>query len=305
MKLNLKYNFSVIIVTYNSQNCINKCIASILSQKIKPKKIIIVDNASKDNTRTLLKQNFQGKIKLIRNSKNFGFSKACNQAIKENTQQYIVFLNPDTQIKNKDFFTRISKVIENNKNFGMLGTKVLNPDGSIQPSCGCYPTILNIILDRIPPLNEFFKTEIIRVKSYYEKEQSPDWISGTLMIINRDIFKKIGLFDENIFMYGEDVDLCFRAKKKGINILYLPKLNITHLDLGKSQERVKNKYYYMRLGFLTFFKKYKNRVNLSLLKTMFIIESLLRLALAPAKYQGKEKEQWIRIYKKTIKGIMK
>jgi hypothetical protein len=111
------------------------------------------------------------------------------------------------------------------------------------------------------------------------------------MYIKRKAIEKTGLFDEKYFMYGEDVDWCNRARQSGCKIVYTPKTSITHFDEGKSKERYPNKFYNMRKGFLSFFKKYKKEKDLKL----FL--KLLRLELQFKNCFGPKDKKWQNIYK--------
>lgn len=265
---------SIIIVTFNSVKTVGKCLNSLKTNN--NSEIIVVDNFSQDKTVQLLKKNFGEKIKLIKNKKNLGFAKACNQAVKLARGKYLLFLNPDTKIITEDFFKKAYEIGESKKNLGALGFKTLNPDKSLQNSCGSIPTILNVVADRFPVVNKVFRTELIRSNSFYMKEQNPDWVSGCCLFIKRSIFGKLGGFDESYFMYVEDVDYCYRVKKLGLKVYYVPEIEIVHLDEGRTAGRKDFKAMQMRKGFSIFFKKYKSRLYYLAWKTIMLLESFFR-----------------------------
>ncbi len=265
---------SIIIVTYDSESSIQGCLESIYKKNNLALEIVLVDNASKDQTVNIV-NNYPLRLVVIKNKKNIGFAAAVNQGARIARGEYLLFLNPDTVVK-KGCIEEMVSFFEKKKDAAVVGCKVVNPDGTLQPSCGSFPTIGNIILDRIPILNKFFKTELIRQEDFYSKEQTSDWISGVFFMVRRDVFGKLGGFDEKYFLYVEDIDFCYRAKQAGYKIYYNPKAEIIHYDMGKSKERKKFKAQQMRKGFSIFFEKYKSSYYLFLWKMVLAVESIFR-----------------------------
>lgn len=269
--------FSIIIISYNSEKNILPCLTSINNNCHAKIEIIIIDNAFKDRIAKIIKRRFS-QVKFTENRINVGFAKAANQGARIAKGEYLLFLNPDTVVK-KNCIEEMIKFLESKKDAVVVGCKLLNPTGSLQPSCGNFPTISNIILDRIPIINKLFKTEIIRQENYYQSEQSPDWISGGFFLVRRDIFLELGGFDEKYFMYVEDIDFCYRVKEKGYKIYYNPDVEIVHYDMGRSKERKVLKSINMRKGFSMFFKKYKYPLYYSLWQAILRIEAFLKTFL--------------------------
>lgn len=271
---------SLIIVTYNSSDTIADCIGSILKNKGRYE-IIVVDNASSDNTVEILEKNFASKIKLLKNNKNIGFTKACNQGGKVARGEYLLFLNPDTEILTENFFNKLLKFIKNKKRLGIVGFKFFNPDGTFQPSAGNFPTLLRIIFDRIPILRNNLGIQI-RNESFYKKPGLVDWVSGSGFLVAKNAYQKIRGMDEKIFMYGEDFDLCFRLEKEGFKNFFYPGIRIMHYDSGKNiPEKKPFKYFAMRRGFGNFLKKYRTKKNLSFYQVFVKLEAILFLTILP------------------------
>jgi len=271
-----QFRLTIVIVTYNNEANILQCLTS-LKKYINNGDILAIDNSSQDKTSRIVGKMFP-KIKLIRNKKNVGFATAANQGSRISKGDYLLFLNPDTIVK-EGCIEKMVSFLKKKKDAAVVGCKVLNPDGTLQPSCGKFPTISNIILDRIPIINKLFKTELIRQENFYNKEQDSDWMSGVFFIVRRDVFKKLGGFDEKYFLYVEDVDFCYRARNAGYKIYYNPKAKIMHYDMGKSQERKKFKAQQMRKGFTIFFKKNKSPTYLFVWKLILLIESIFKPSL--------------------------
>jgi len=282
---------TVVIVTYNSERYIKNCLQSILENSIRSKiEIVLVDNASQDKTLTIVRR--FPKIRLIKNKINIGFASAVNQATAQ-AKGDILLLNPDTLIGEGVFdeFTSLSK----KTSLAAISCSVRNFDGSFQPSCGNFPGAFNILLDRIPLIRNLYpKSEIIRSVEFYRKLQYPDWASGTCLFLRKKALKKVGGFDENYFMYLEDVDWCYRAKKAGFRILYTPDCNVIHADEGKSPKKSPNKFFNMRKGFITFFQKSKNPKELLIFKILLYFELFLKKY-----FLGPKSQVWLETYNKT------
>lgn len=273
-----RINLSIVLVTFNSQNTINNCVNSIGLKSQITDGIIIVDNASKDKTIEILKRRFPGRIKLIKYRKNLGFAKAANQGAKIAKGEYLLFLNPDTVVKSNCIESML-EFAKNKKDAAIVGCKVLNPDGSLQPSSGRFPTISNIIFDRMPIINKIIQTEQIRLKDYYKKVQKPDWVTGAFFLAKREVFEKLGGFDERYFLYVEDVDFCYRVKKAGYKIYYNPNAEIIHYDQGKSPQRKNFKAKQMRKGFTIYFEKYKPNWYMNIWRMILAFEKLFKPTL--------------------------
>jgi GT2 family glycosyltransferase len=265
---------SIIIVTYNSQHEIGRLLSTL---KTLNAEVIIVDNASDDETNKKIRlSNLE--VKLISNKTNVGFAKAANQGAKKASGKYLLFVNPDIIFKKTDA-KKIVDFIESKKDAAVVGCKILNPDGTLQPSCGSFPTMTNVIIDRIPILNTLLTTQLIRRRSYYNKEHSTDWITGAFLMTKKKLFNTIGQFDENYFLYVEDIDLCYRAKKAGYSNYFCPSPSVIHLDLGKSYPRKNFKAKQIREGLSIFFEKYKPPYYAFIWKSILKMESIFRPAL--------------------------
>lgn len=265
-------SISIIIVTYNSQTEINSVLKSIFSSNNKGGEIIVVDNASRDKTTAIIRKNFPS-VNLIINKKNLGFAKAANQGAKKARGGILLFLNPDTKIFPDTIF-KIIQFAQIKKIFGAIGGQVLNTDGSVQPSCGCFPTLINIVADRIPKINTLFPTELIRQKNYYRTEQSPDWLSGVFFLTPKKLFQKLHGFDEQYFLYLEDVDYCYRLNNLRYPVYYFSEAKIVHKNQGKLIPKKAFKAYQIRRGFSIFFTKFKSPVYCLIWHIILQLESI-------------------------------
>lgn len=222
--MNIK--LSIIIVNFNTGKNLVDCIASIQENADNlDLEIIVVDNASKDDSRRVinkLRQKFAN-IQAIFNTKNFGFAKAANQGIARARANYILLLNPDTVVQ-KNAFKKWVDFAEENKKTGAVGARLLNPDGTIQPSCFNFPSIKNAV-------SEFWLGQEEVFSKFYPKTGNPvkvDAVVGAALLIPKRVIEKVGLLDERYFMYFEDLDYCRRVKKAGFDVYYLPTAKVVH-----------------------------------------------------------------------------
>ena len=209
-------NLSIIIVSYNTKDVIVDCLESILTANNITKKIFVIDNASTDGSSDFIKDNFP-LVHLVANTENVGFAAANNQVLPQCKGKYIFFLNPDTEVVSDTFSEAIS-FMDANPSVGLAGTKIINPDGTLQWSVSYkYPG-----------------------QRYTANELSdlPGKIAcvlGASMIGRSELIKGIGGFDEDFFLYGEDQDLCLRIRKLGHEIGYIDSATVIHLG-GQSEK---------------------------------------------------------------------
>jgi len=233
-------DLSIIIVNYNVKEFLQNLIHSIEKASTNiTKEIIVIDNASDDGSVEFLKEKFP-QVNLIVNQKNLGFGKANNIGLKQATGKYILLINPDTIVA-EDTFEKMIQFFETNKNVGLAGCKILNPDGTLQLACrrsfpGPWTSFTKVTgLSSLFPKSKLFARYNL---TYLDENQSyeVDAISGSFMMMRREVYRKVGGFDEQFFMYGEDLDLCYRVQKAGFKIYYVHTTQIIHYK-GESTKR--------------------------------------------------------------------
>ncbi|MDQ7798798.1 MAG: glycosyltransferase family 2 protein [Candidatus Edwardsbacteria bacterium] len=237
---------SVIIVNRNVRELLKQCLQSVRSEWPWPDKgleLIVVDNASCDGSAETISADFPG-VKLIKNPDNPGFGRACNQGMAVSSGRYLMILNPDTVIR-KGLFQSLIEFMDHTPQAGLAGPKVLNRDGSLQPTYRRFPTYANIIFARKSPLSKILPGNP-GSKKYLQKEIALDRprrveaLGGVCIILRREMLEEVGKFDENIFMYLEDTDLCYRAHLQGWESWVVPQAELVH-HWGKSTEQEKRK----------------------------------------------------------------
>jgi GT2 family glycosyltransferase/lipopolysaccharide/colanic/teichoic acid biosynthesis glycosyltransferase len=223
---------SVIIVSYNVKEFLQQCILSVKNSLDNLEhEIIVVDNNSVDGTTEIIRYKFP-EIILIENNKNRGFAAACNQGLGVSKGDFLLLLNPDTMIQEDTIQTMID-FFESVPDAGAAGCKILNADGTLQLACRrSFPTPL-IALPKILGLSHLFpKVKIFgKYNLTYEdpnKVIEVDAVSGSFLFFRREVYSRIQGLDESFFMYGEDLDYCYRIKQAGWKIYYVPYTKIIH-----------------------------------------------------------------------------
>jgi GT2 family glycosyltransferase len=207
-------DLSVIILNWNTRALLEKCLESLVcGQSEIALEVIVVDNASEDDSREMVREKFP-QVKLICNPKNVGFGAGNNVAIPEATGRYVMFLNSDTVVMAGALALMVGYA-DANPDIGVLGPKLLNGDGSLQYSCRSYPN-LSTGLFRNTPLGKLFpknryNTDYLLTDYDHLTPRDVDWVSGAALMIRKAVLDRIGGFDENFYMYCEDVDLCWRC----------------------------------------------------------------------------------------------
>jgi O-antigen biosynthesis protein len=233
-------DLSIIIVNYNVKEFLQNLLHSISksSNKIN-REIIIVDNASNDGSVEFISEKFP-EVNLIANTKNLGFSTANNIGMKQAKGKYILLLNPDTLVS-EDTFEKMICFFEENPQVGLAGCRILNPDGTLQLACrrsfpGPWTSFCKVTgLSNLFPKSRLFAQYNL---TYLDSDQTyeVDAISGSFMMFRKDVYEKIGGLDEKFFMYGEDLDFCYRAQKSGYKVFYVHSTQIIHYK-GESTKK--------------------------------------------------------------------
>jgi len=236
-----KIDLSIIIVNYNVRNLLKKCLESIFNfQKALSFEVLVIDNHSEDESGRMIKEHFP-QVKLIENKKNRGFSAGCNQGIRESRGRYVLLLNPDTEFT-PGGVTAMVKFMEDHPRVGVCGPRMTDPRGKVHPSCRSFPSYLTAIsssqsiLTRLFPRNPLSRRYLLKDKNTGQKREV-DWVSGSCLLTKREVFERVGLLDESFFMYVEDVDFCYRARKRGFSVYYFPEVRVIHHIARSTRKR--------------------------------------------------------------------
>ncbi|MDD5363167.1 MAG: glycosyltransferase [Ignavibacteria bacterium] len=261
---------SIIIVNYNVKDLVDNCIASIYKSNNTNLnlEIFFVDNNSVDGSSEHI-SNLYPEVKIIQNKKNAGFSKANNVALRQAAGKYILILNPDTVLE-ESTFDKLIKFVESEENTGAVTSKLILGSGKLDVACRrSFPSV-SVALPRILGLSKMFPKSKVFSKynlTYLDENETAevDAVCGAFMFIPKKVLDETGYFDEDYFMYGEDLDLCYRIKEKGYKIFYYPAVTTIHLK-GESTKKTKFTYVNNFYGAMRIFvrKNYRNSSGLLL-----------------------------------------
>jgi GT2 family glycosyltransferase len=272
-------DLSVIILNWNTRTLLQECLQTLTQpQSGIHVQIIVADNASEDGSREMVLALFPGVILHV-NSTNVGFGAGNNAALPLATGRYVLFLNSDTKVVENALPTLV-QYADANPDIGILGPKLLNADGSLQYSCRRYPRLAtgffrNTPLGRLFPKNRFASDYLMQDWDH-ATPRDVDWVSGAALFIRRALLDKIGGFDEEFYMYCEDVDLCWRANHASSRVTYLPDAVVYHY-IGKSSDMVPTRmtYEFHRSQYLFYKKHYAAHTSL-LLRPIILPGIMLR-----------------------------
>jgi GT2 family glycosyltransferase len=237
-------DLSVVIVSFNARDYLWHCLSSLYAHTEGiAHEVIVVDNASWDGSAQMVESGFRQAI-LVRCPANVGFAAACNRGIGQAKGEFILLLNPDTEIADNAFAPMVA-YCRQQPQVGILGPKLLNSDGSLQFSCRRFPSHLTGLFNRQSILTRLFPRN--RLSAGYlmsdwdhNRTVEVDWLSGACMLLRRRMLDDIGPLDEGFFMYIEDVDICYRAHQGGYRVVYFPQAVVTH-HIGRSSDALPNK----------------------------------------------------------------
>ncbi|MFC1651014.1 glycosyltransferase, partial [Candidatus Latescibacterota bacterium] len=234
-------DLSVVIVNYNVSSFLDQALTTLKdSAQGIDHEVYVVDNASSDDSVPMIKEKHPW-VKLIENEENVGFARANNQALRKVSGRYVLLLNPDTILRNDTLKTMLA-FHDEHPEAGITGCKVLNPDGTLQLACRRgFPSPGVAFFKMVGLSNIFPKSKTFGAYNLTYLDPNTltevDAVSGSFMMIRKDALEKAGLMDEDFFMYGEDLDICYRVKKAGWKVFYVPSTEIIHFK-GESTKTV-------------------------------------------------------------------
>jgi len=299
---------SIIIVNYNTGPLLYKCLHSI-QRNIKNIKyeIIVVDNNSTDNSWVVT--NELDNCILVKNKSNRGFCIANNQALKKIQSRFILLLNPDTELTT-GAIEKMLKYLNYNQKVGIVGPKVLYPNGKLQYTAFCFPTVFTIFSD-IFFLNRLFPTSKIFNKKDlgywgHNNIREVDAVSGCCLLLKKRVYDDIGGLDENLF-FMDDIDFCKRTKNKTWKVIYFPKSVIYHHGGMSSSGNRYARVYFRRKSRILYFKKYYSRLTVFSITLLTFGEMVLRIPIETIIYlvkRAEENKTRLKAYFKVINFIL-
>ncbi len=278
-------DLSVVIVSWNTRDLLGACLRSIDSGRgALNVEVIVVDGGSSDGTPDMLTKEYPW-VRLIARSDNVGFPKGNNIGLAEAQGRLLLLLNPDTEIEGEALST-MAHYLDTHRDVGIVGAKLLNPDGSIQSSRRRFPSLAT----------GFFESTWLQpiapnslMERYYAADlpdnvvSEVDWLVGACLMTHRAVLEDVGPMDEAYFMYSEELDWCRRVKEAGWKVVYLPEARIVH-HVGKSSEQaVTERHINYQRAKLRYFRKFHGRIPSNVLRLTILLNYLFQIILEASK----------------------
>jgi GT2 family glycosyltransferase len=228
---------SVIVVTWNAAEVLDRCLRSLPQQQVDGGlETIVVDNASTDGTEAVLARHAD-RIRVIRNDRNLGFSLGNNQGAASASGEVLHFLNSDTELLDRDVLHRLAGALDE-QGVGLAGPRLVNPDGTLQPSCTAHPTVLRALvvasgLHRVLP-NRVLARVFPRHWSHDESRKT-DWLLGAALSVRAEVFREVGGFWPT--QYSEEEDLARKIQQRGLAVRYVHDVSVMHVLNFSNQKR--------------------------------------------------------------------
>lgn len=273
---------SIVIVNWNTQADLKNCLTSIYQHSPKCSyEVIAVDNASDDDSVSMIKKLFQEVI-IIHNVTNIGFAKACNQGIAISKGHYVLFINPDILIIN-DSINKLLTFAESHQNADVFGCRILGQDKKLQQSCFMFPSLLNILiwglcLHRLLPFNKLFGRQDM-TWWHGNDERHVDVIKGCFLLVRQELFSKIGMFDEDYFIYAEETDFCYRCKQAGHDILFTPSAEVIHIGGRSTKQTPFSMKLQLYKNLSLYFKKHHSKLKYLVANFLISLFVILRIPI--------------------------
>jgi len=278
-----RVKISIIIVNWKSRDDLRTCLQSIWTKtKESSFEVLVVDNASYDGCAEMLEREFPSVI-FLQSNRNLGFAGANNLAAKKASGDILLFLNPDTELLENTIFI-LAKHLTNLPGAAAVGCRLLNRDRCLQTSCvQAFPTVLNQLLDsdflrdKFPASKQWGTSVFL---SQDKKPQPVEAVSGACLMMQRSVFTKVGGFTEGYFMYGEDLDLCYKVHRAGYLVFHVPETAVLHFG-GSSTEkqRIQFSNIMMRESVFRFMQFNRNEWVALEYRGAMIVCALIRLVL--------------------------
>lgn len=273
-------DLSIIVVSWNTQALLEKCLNSLYTYPPGASfETWVVDNASSDGSANMVQEKFP-EIKLIENPSNLGFARANNQAIRRSRGRYIMLLNPDAEVTPGALHEMVG-FMDVSMGVGAAGPRLLNPDGTLQTSCYPAPTLSRELwrllhLDRIRPFGIYDMRQWDQ-----DRPRKVEVAQGACLILRKEALDQIGYLDEAYFIYSEEVDLCYRLRKAGWQIFWLPGADVIHYG-GQSTQLVSEEMFLnLYQSKVLYFRKNHGWLQAFIYKLILLLAASARLIMAP------------------------
>jgi N-acetylglucosaminyl-diphospho-decaprenol L-rhamnosyltransferase len=271
-------HLSVIIVNWNVRDLLKSCLTSLLGDenlgvdgRSPMSEVIVVDNASTDGSVKMLQQAFP-RVTLIANSDNRGFAAGNNQGIAAARGRYVMLLNPDTEVIDDALFTLVD-YMDAHTDVGLIGPQLLHPGGCVQSSRRRFPTLATLFLESTW-LESLAPTSLLHQYRMCDRPDEAvldvDWVTGAAMLARSEAVGQVGGFDEDFFMYSEELDWCRRFKAAGWRVTYHPGAQIIHHEGKSSEQAIPARHINFQRSKIRYARKYHGQASATILRLFLL-----------------------------------
>jgi hypothetical protein len=287
---------TVSIVSYNTRDLLRECLRSIYEEsKSVAFEVFVVDNDSRDGSAEMVEREFPA-VNLIRSPENVGFARGNNMALRKAGGRYFLLLNPDTRLVN-DAIGRLVEYMDGHPRVGGAGSMLLEEDRSVQTVCRKFSRVRHEVGELMPILNRFrmewLSRDYLPGQFDYRSTGETDYVQGACLIVRREAAEEVGLLDERFFMYSEEEDWCFRLKRAGWKVMYVPDAVIVHYRGMSTRQRSNDMLQELYRSKLKFFAKNYGAPSAGILRAVLVGLMAIRIpyyGLLPLVFRGKREE---------------
>jgi N-acetylglucosaminyl-diphospho-decaprenol L-rhamnosyltransferase len=292
----VKPELSVIVINWNTRDLLTGCLQSLWREietiESPDVEVFVVDNGSTDGSAEMVRERFP-RVRLIENAENIGFSRANNQALALCQGRYVILLNSDAIVQDGSL-RKLVTFADAHPGAGIIGAKLVNPDGSFQAAYNDFPTPRSVLLEAWGVLPEAHHNP------YYPSSppeaatsaRQCDWVGGACLMARSLAIDDVGLLDESFFMYSEEVDWCYRMRRHGWEVWYTPDTRIVHLGSGSAARRSQAQRLLLCQSKMRFLHKHCGRLPAEIAYHNYRLASLVKAFCSNAGYLLSKKPEW-------------
>jgi len=268
---------AVIIVSHQVRDLLRACLLSVRAQRPAPHEIWVVDNASTDGSAALVAAEFP-EVRLVTSEENLGFGRANNLAMARADADVFALVNPDTVLP-PDALATALETFERHPDAGIVGVALENPDGTRQPSRFAFPDLANLLVESLGLHRVLARVGFATTSRAPERDgaETPSaWVSGACLLATRRLFEQTGGFDERLFLYGEELDWCWRARAAGHSVWHTSRTRVLHHG-GASGVRARGALFVRNIeGRLAFMRRHRGAWRAAVARELVTLGAVLR-----------------------------
>lgn len=288
-------DLSIIIVNWNTRELTLNCIQSIyqIDHASDKFEIILIDNASGDGSVDAIRGRFKD-VQILENKENVGFARACNQGIKKASGDILLLVNSDILLKTDNTFKKISDLFNKNTEIGIIGAKLLFPDGTLQAAGRKFVSVWELMKMQLffstAPVFKKIKQRFFPVK--YRLFHLADYVDGAFLAIRHQVIEEIGLLNENFYMYGEDMEWCARARQAGWKVAVHNEIEVIHFHAQSSKKDYIRMLFHNTKNNCQIIRRYHGKFQAKLAFYIYLKGMFLRIFIAFFRNRQQVSEYW-------------